>query len=148
MADFPGYKVHVDLVDAGPLIALFDRGESRHAATKAWFAKNSAQSRLLSTEAVVTEVTHLLDFSVPVQTDFLRWSASILEVTSVDTARYGELAGWMDGHANAPMDFADATLLLLYLAIPGGRILTFDERGFGVFRLPGRPGKLPRLVKL
>lgn len=136
------------VVDAGPLIAYFDRDEARHGMVKAWFARNAAKSRLLCSEAVVTEVTHLLDFSIPLQTGFLRWAATALEVVPVETANYEGLADWMDAYANVPMDFADASLLWIYLQNPGALLLTFDERGFGVFRIPGRGKGVPRLVKL
>ena len=136
------------VVDAGPMIALFNRSDVKHEKVKAWFARNTANTKLLCTEAVVTEVTHLLDFNVSLQTGFLRWARVALEVVPIATARYEEMAGWMDVYANVPMDFADATLLLLCLQNPGASLLTFDERGFGVFRTPGRTGKFPRRVEL
>ena len=130
------------------MIALFNRSDIKHEKVKAWFARNTANTKLLCTEAVVTEVTHLLDFNVSLQTGFLRWALVALEVVPIATARYEEMAGWMDVYANVPMDFADATLLLLCLQNPGAALLTFDERGFGVFRTPGRTGKFPRRVEL
>ncbi len=126
------------LVDTGPLVAYFDRDDHDHANVHAWFATQASRHRLLTTEAVVTEVTRLLDFSVPVQAAFLTWAARATTVTPVPQAAYEELARWLEGYANVPMDFADATVLWLYRETSDARILTLDQRGFGVFRLPGQ----------
>jgi uncharacterized protein len=126
------------VVDTGPLVAYFDRDDHDHATVHAWFAAQASRHRLLTTEAVVTEVTHLLDFSIPVQTAFLAWVARAMTVTSVPQIAYEELAGWINGYAKIPMDFADATVLWLYRETSDAQILTLDQRGFGVFRLPGQ----------
>lgn len=139
------------VVDTGPLVAYFDRDDHDHAGVHAWFAGQASKHRLLTTEAVVTEATHLLDFSVAVQTAFLAWAARAMTVTPVPQAAYEELALWMRGYPKVPMDFADATVLWLYRearATHEARILTLDERGFGVFRLPGQGKKGPAMVLL
>jgi hypothetical protein len=53
----------------------------------------------------------------------------------------------MNNYRNVPMDFADACLLWLYQNTANAQILTLDNRGFGVFRLPNSK-KHPRVVKL
>jgi predicted nucleic acid-binding protein len=136
------------VVDTGPLVAYFDRDDHDHAAVHAWFAGQARKHRLFATEAVVTEVTHMLDFSVPVQTAFLVWASLSLTIVAVPAAACVEIAEWMNGYANVPMDFADATVLWLYRHTPGSKILTLDERGFGVFRLPGQPRRRPAVVAL
>ena len=46
----------------------------------------------------------------------------------------------MEKYADTPMDFADATLVLLAEALGQSEILTLDRRGFSVFRTRrGRP---------
>ena len=136
------------VVDTGPLVAYFDRDDHDHASVHAWFAGQASKHRLLTTEAVVTEATHLLDFDVAVQTAFLAWAARAMTVTLVPQAAYEELVLWMRGYAKVPMDFADATVLWLYRETREARILTLDERGFGVFRLPGQGKKRPATVLL
>lgn len=125
------------VVDTGPLVAYFDRDDQDHASVHAWFASQSAKNRLLTTEAVVTEVTHMLDFNVAVQAAFVAWAAIAVAVTPVPQTAYEEIALWMRGYAKVPMDFADATVLWVYRATREAQILTLDQRGFGVFRLPG-----------
>lgn len=136
------------VVDTGPLVAYFDRDDHDHAGVHAWFAGQASKHRLLTTEAVVTETTHLLDFNVAVQTAFLAWAARAMVVTAVPQAVYEELAAWMNGYTKVPMDFADATVLWLYRETREAQILTLDQRGFGVFRLPGQGKKRPATVPL
>jgi len=136
------------VVDTGPLVAYFDRDDHDHASVHAWFAGQAARHRLLTTEAVVTEATHLLDFDVAVQTAFLAWVARAMTVTAVPQTAYEELVIWMRGYAKVPMDFADATVLWLYRATREARILTLDQRGFGVSRMPGQGRKPPATVPL
>ena len=136
------------IVDTGPLVAYFDRDDHDHASVHAWFAARASKFRLLTTEAVVTEATHLLDFNVAVQTAFLAWAARAMAVLPVPQTAYDELAAWMNGYAKVPMDFADATVLWLYRETRESQILTLDQRGFGVFRLPGQARKRPAAVQL
>ena len=58
------------IVNAGPLIAWLDAADAHHAAVRAFFA--DFRGELLGTWPVVTEVCHLLKFSVETQLDFLR----------------------------------------------------------------------------
>jgi len=50
----------------------------------------------------------------------------------------------MEKYADTPMDFADATLVLLAEALDVHDILTLDRSGFSTFRT--RPGRALRLV--
>ncbi len=136
------------VVDTGPLVAYFDVGDHDHASVHAWFATHSASHRLLTTEAVVTEVTHMLDFNVEVQAAFVAWASMAVMVTPVPQTAYEEIAAWVRRYTKVPMDFADATLLWLYRETPQSKLLTLDERGFGVFRLPGPSKKKLQLVPL
>lgn len=135
------------IVDTGPLVAYFDRDDHDHSSVYGWFAGQASKHRLLTTEAVVTEVTHMLDFNVAVQAAFLNWAGRAVAVVPVPQAAYEELSQWMHGYAKVPMDFADATVLWLYRETRDARILTLDQRRFGVFRLPGQ-GKKPSTVLL
>jgi len=44
----------------------------------------------------------------------------------------------MERFADAPMDFADATLVLLAKGLNVHDILTLDRRGFSIYRTRGR----------
>jgi predicted nucleic acid-binding protein len=94
------------------LIALFDKDDDYHMKAVAFI--KSFQGELLSNSAVITEVTHLLDFSVNVQLDFLRWifdgGITIADITQGDILRIIELTA---KYSDLPMDFADASLVVL-----------------------------------
>ncbi|MCL2283914.1 MAG: hypothetical protein FWC26_11420 [Fibromonadales bacterium] len=59
------------LVDAGPLIALFDKDDFYHKSIKRFMLANDF--KLITTIAVITETSHMLDFNVQTQIDFLKW---------------------------------------------------------------------------
>jgi len=59
------------LVDAGPLIALFDKDDYYHKSIKRFMSVNNF--KLITTTAVITETSHMLDFNVQTQIDFLKW---------------------------------------------------------------------------
>ena len=49
-----------------------------------------------------------------------------------------EAVALMEKYADTPMDFADATLVLLAEDLDVDEILTLDRRGFSVFRIARR----------
>lgn len=49
------------LMDTGPWVALIDRSENRHGECVEWFRQ--FEGEIFSTEAVLTEVLYLLNFS-------------------------------------------------------------------------------------
>ena len=59
------------LVDAGPLIALFDKSDHYHERAVSFLKKH--QGLLITTWPVITEVSHMLDFSTKTQINFLTW---------------------------------------------------------------------------
>ncbi len=48
------------------------------------------------------------------------------------------VASLMQKYRNLPMDFADATLVVLGEELPTDQVFTLDRRGFSVYRLHGR----------
>jgi predicted nucleic acid-binding protein len=44
----------------------------------------------------------------------------------------------MEQYRNVPMDFADATLVVLAEDLDLNAVFTLDRRGFGVYRFHGR----------
>ena len=59
------------LIDAGPIIALFDRSDKYH--DRIVRLLEQEPFRLVSTWAVITEASHLLDFDVRAQIGLLQW---------------------------------------------------------------------------
>lgn len=124
------------LVDAGPLIALFDRDDNYHKAVKDFLSKG--QYRFVSTAAVLTEVSYMLNFNVGAQIDFFEWvlkkGVILYDVECGGISRIIEL---IRKYADLPMDFADATLVLAAEKTGIRSIISIDS-DFDIYRLPGK----------
>ncbi|MEO0509289.1 MAG: pilus assembly protein [Verrucomicrobiota bacterium] len=120
------------VIDSGPLIALFDRDDQFHQAI-CDFLRNYVGS-LHSTVAVLTEVTHLLDFSVQAQLDFLSWvldgGVQIHDIQTEDLNRICELT---EKYSDLPMDFADATLMRIAERERISKVISIDH-DFYIYR--------------
>lgn len=99
------------LIDAGPLIALFDKSDHYHTQSVA-FVKN-LKGRLFTTWPVLTEASHLLSFSVKAQLALLEWinrgGLHVIEIEHYHLTRIIEL---FSNYKDVPMDLADATLIV------------------------------------
>jgi len=124
------------LIDAGPLIALFDKDDAYHERI-VQFIKNG-NYKFMSTVTVLTEVMYMLDFYIAVQIDFLRWIADegvvIYEIKQKNIARMMEL---IKKYSDRPMDFADATLMIAAEETGIREIISIDE-DFDIYRLFGK----------
>ncbi|GBU27059.1 hypothetical protein R84B8_00580 [Treponema sp. R8-4-B8] len=124
------------LIDAGPLIALFDSSDNHHSKARSFLKANPF--RYVSTLAVFTEVSHMLDFSVAAQRDFYEWvmhkGVIISDINQNDMLRLLELT---DKYSSLPMDFADATLVITAEKTGIRQIISIDK-DFDIYRLPGK----------
>jgi predicted nucleic acid-binding protein len=125
----------VVLVDTGPLVALFDPSDAARAPCLECLEALEADD-LVTTEAVVTEAVFLLSFSTKAQGALLRLLASgrprVESLTAEERLRAGEL---IERYADLPMDYADATLVVLAERLRATRIFTLDWRDFSVYRV-------------
>jgi len=126
------------VVDSGFLIGLFDETDALHTRCRGFL--KDYRGRFLTTEAVLTEALALL--STAQQLRCLDWladasRAGLLEVDRepLDFPAVEKLAR---KYADQPMDFADASVVLLATRRGVREILTADRRDFAVYRLPGR----------
>ena len=100
------------LIDAGPLIALFDKDDKFHIPVKEFLKKY--EGHLYTTWPVITEVLHMLDFSVGTQIDFLKWiSLGAIEVKQIDMTDISRIIDLSEKYSDVPMDFADASLIII-----------------------------------
>jgi predicted nucleic acid-binding protein len=125
------------LLDTGALISLLDRGQPRHAQFVEYFQNWFGE--VVCTEAVLTEATHLLE-RIPRGADtcldfFLSGGAMLVPSTTDSLWRAREL---MRRYEDLPMDFADATLVVLAEDIGTDLVFTTDRRDFSVYRIRGR----------
>ena len=125
------------LLDASGIVSLLDRSQARHVdcvrQVEAW------GGAIVTTESVLTESTHLLarvPDGGPTCLDFIVRGGSALVPTSRTTLL--RAAQLMRKYADIPMDFADATLVVLAEELNTDLVLTLDRRGFETFRIGGR----------
>ena len=132
-----GYAPEQDfLIDTGPLVAIINSGDRWHAACLA--AITGRRGRLLTTEAVITEALYLLEGSRPAIRACLGMVLDgTLAVQPMSPHRWERALVLMDKYADLPMDYADATLVVLAEDLGMSDILTLDRRDFGVYRIAG-----------
>lgn len=124
------------LVDAGPLIALFDRDDAHHAAVRGLL--RDTVGRLITTWPVVTETSHMLDFEPRAQLDFYRWvAAGGVVVHEVPQEALGRIIELVEKYGDRPMDLADATLVVSAETLGIQEIVSLD-RDFEIYRIAGR----------
>lgn len=122
------------LLDTGPIVAFLDASDGEHQGVAAAF--EAFTGRLVTTSAVVVEAMHFLG-SAPsgpaLLVEFLLASQTeIADCTSLeDLTKAAEL---MAKYVDTPMDFADATLVLLGERLKIHAVCTLDRRGFRTYR--------------
>ena len=114
------------LIDAGPFIALFDKDDKFHNPVKKCL--ENFTGNLITTWPVLTETTHMLDFNVKVQIDFLKWlkrdAIQIYDLKSDNLKRLIELA---TKYSDLPMDLADGSLIIVSELTGIKNIITIDS---------------------
>jgi predicted nucleic acid-binding protein len=123
------------IVDAGPLIALFDRDDRYHGRAVEFVA--NCRSSLLTNLPVLTEATFLLQFSVQAQRDLLLWVHQSLEVDQDTAGDLPRIAALMEKYRDMPADFADASLVALAERQNLSRVASVDS-DFSVYRSLGK----------
>jgi len=122
------------LFDTGPWVALIDKSETMHKKCFKWLQDFSGE--LYTTEAVLTEVIWLLNFSTAAQLsalDFvIKGAVNLVPSTKYSLKRVQKL---MDKYSDLPMDFADATLVTLAEETQLLNICTLDKKDFILYRL-------------
>ena len=122
------------ILDTGPWVALIDRSESRHLDSVKWL--KDFRGYLYSTEAVLTEVMYLLNFSTKAQLAALDFIVqSIVEIVPTDIESTQKAKTLITKYSDLPMDYADATLVCLASETGIRNIVTFDQKDFSVYRL-------------
>jgi uncharacterized protein len=123
------------VVDAGPLIALFDRDDRHH--RRAVEFVRIRQLRLITNLPVLTEATFLLRFSIEAQRDLLSWAHRSLEIDQDTSADLPRIIALLDIYRDLPADFADASLVALAERLSVSRVASIGS-DFAVYRLPGK----------
>jgi uncharacterized protein len=126
------------ILDTGPWVALIDKSESKHDLCVQWLKNYSGN--LYSTEAVLTEVLYLLNFSIKAQTaaiDFVLQSVVEIIPSSIESLK--RVKYLIKKYSDLPMDYADATILCLAMDTGIHDIITFDQKDFNIYRIKNKP---------
>lgn len=121
------------LLDTGGLVSLLDRSQARHAACVRVFERWLRP--VLTTEAVITEATHLLGRlpgGISSVLSFVLDGGAVLVPGSGEALRRADEI--VRRYADLPLDYADATLVVLAEEVRTEHILTVDRRDFSTVR--------------
>ncbi len=131
--------MNVVLVDAGPLVALYDASDPYHAACRK--ALQAIDDPLATVWPAATEAMHLLRFSWQAQRAL--WEileSGVLMLLPLDRSDAPRMRELMSKYSNLPMDLADAALVRAAERERIRRIFTVDRRDFEIYR-PLRLGR-------
>ncbi len=120
------------LIDSGPLIALFDRSDRYHNVVLDFL--KVFEGELVTTWSVITEVSHMLDFNLKVQIDFLKWiELGGITVYSISQDEISQIRVMMEKYIDIPMDLADASLMYIANSEKISTIVSIDS-DFDIYR--------------
>jgi predicted nucleic acid-binding protein len=126
------------LIDTGPIVAYLDAADTEHARVVERLDRFSG--RLVTTSAVVTEAMYFVSATTlgPRRLAELVTDSGMRVFDLAQPAELRAAAGLMERYADTPMDYADATLVLLADALRIHDVLTLDRRGFATYRAGSR----------
>ena len=127
------------LTDAGPLVAILDRGEQHHEACVA--SLEQLAGPMVTTWPAFTEAMYLLGEAGGWRAQDALWR--LIEQRDLQLAPQGPEQGermraLMEEYRDRPMDLADASLVALAEAYGLRDIFTLDRRDFQVYRIRRR----------
>lgn len=120
------------LLDTGPLVAVIDSGDQEHRqCVDLW---NDMADRCLTTEAVVTEATHLVGRAGAASLPLELLLAARIPIVPLERAGHEHAVRLMRRYATVPMDYADASLVIVADALRLKTVFTLDRKGFRTYR--------------
>lgn len=124
------------LIDAGPLIALFDKDDKYHKPVKEFL--KSYKGKLITTLPVITEVTHLLGFNIKVQIDFLKWiERGAIDIFDLKINHFSRIIQLAEKYSDVPMDFADGSMIIIAEETGNKDIITIDS-DYHIYKIKGK----------
>jgi predicted nucleic acid-binding protein len=123
-------------IDSGPLIALFDKDYAYHRRVVNFI--KSRNYRFMTTLAVLTEVSYMLNFNVNAQLDFFNWvMARGVTIHPIGQGDMYRVVMLIEKYHDVPMDFADCSLVMTSEMTGIREIISLDS-DFDIYRLPGK----------
>lgn len=124
------------ITDSGFWVALVNPDDTHH--SLAVDNLGNVEEPLITTYPVITEVCHLLlkrrviKTMLAFMTSYRRDAFSVFQIDATKDRQ--RIVALMQQYADLPMDFADASLVLLAEHLGHGRILSTDRRDFHTYR--------------
>jgi len=129
---------NIAVIDAGPLVALFDKNDSYHEKTKKKLkAYRETKGILVTTWPVITEVTYLLQNHVHynAKIDLFEWiKDGGTSIFPLDHGHLGEIIKLQKKYADYDMDFADASVLVGAEYLETNKVFSTDFKDFSIYR--------------
>ncbi len=122
------------VVDAGPMIALFDRDDTHHEQAGE-FLRRAGECRLITTSLVIGEVAAMLADMPPSLFRFLDWLTTAVEVNDALREDLPRMIEIMKKYSDLPADLADVSLVALCERRGVSTVASIDS-DFDVYRLP------------
>lgn len=114
------------IVDAGPLIALFDQDDKYHNSVIKFLKQFNGN--LITTWPVITEVSHLLSFNINVQIDFLEWlKREGINIINLEFEHLNRIIQLSKKYSDVPMDLADSSLIVIAELTGINEIISIDK---------------------
>jgi len=114
------------LVDAGPIIALFDKDDKYHHLIVDFLKEY--KGNLVTCWPVITEASHLLSFNVNVQIDFLEWlRREAVTIINLESEHINRIIQLYKKYSDVPMDLADSSLIVIAELTGIRDIITIDS---------------------
>lgn len=121
------------LIDAGPLIAIFNKSDKHHQACISFLSDYHGD--IFTTEPVLTEVVYLLRRFSPAPQNVIDFIINApVKLIPFSPERLLRCSHLMEQYANVPMDFADASLVALGEELEISDIFTLDS-DFSIYRM-------------
>jgi predicted nucleic acid-binding protein len=125
--------VRAVLVDTGPLVALLKRRDEHH--QRVVKALKGLRDPLVTVWPVMVEAMYLLSFSWEAQKAL--WEileTGVVRLLALDETDVPGMKSLMEKYRDLPMDMADAALVHVAMREDIRRVLTLDQRDFGIYR--------------
>jgi predicted nucleic acid-binding protein len=122
------------LIDTGPFVAYLNRSDPTHEVVATFV--DTFKGELVTTGAVIGEVMYFVSERASGPISFAKFllGSGVRIVDSTRPQQVLAAAELMSKYSDTPMDFADATLVLLAEEVGVTEILTLDRRGFSTYR--------------
>lgn len=126
------------LLDTGPIVGYLDRSDAAHGMVGS--RMENLKAHLITTGPVITEAMFFVQ-GIPGGPEALIAfieQASVAIMDAFSQPDLDEAARLMRQYADTPMDFADASLVVVAQKLGIDGILTLDEREFRTYRFSRR----------